>query len=130
MAKHIVTQDAVRPARPDGTCFYCRAPLGAEHETGCVLRRRPVVVRVSFDLVVDVPEDWNRDTIDFMYGENICADNIVRQVAEAMERVQKRAEAPDEDTIVCCMCESQHSGEYVREATDRDILLQAFDKPA
>lgn len=26
-----------RPARPDGSCYYCRQPIGTAHLDGCVI---------------------------------------------------------------------------------------------
>ena len=59
-----VTSDAVAPARPDGTCYYCRAAIGTEHNEGCVMRLRTVVVEATFRFIRQVPEDWDRELIE------------------------------------------------------------------
>lgn len=58
-----VVDDDVRPARPDGTCFWCLAPLGQEHERGCAARRRTVIVEATLRWVESVSEDWMNEKI-------------------------------------------------------------------
>lgn len=51
-----VRADDERPLRMDGTCFYCRAPMGGQHRTG---ERECVIVgfRVMEAAEVGVPYD-------------------------------------------------------------------------
>lgn len=108
-AGRIVVQDDVRPARPDGTCFYCSAALGSEHREGCVIRTRTVVVDVTFRYVKEVPEDWDVGSIEFQMNESSsCADNLADEISSLVT---------EEDGH--CLC-GQTIGKFVREATAVD----------
>jgi hypothetical protein len=98
---------STRPAgRPD-ECFYCKRKLGQDHKEGCVIRSRTVMVRVSFDLIVDVPEDWERSSIEFHMNESSsCKDNL-------LDKLEKQAER------LGCSCDFGE-GVYLREATAGD----------
>ena len=81
-----VKPDDVRPARQDGTCFYCRAPLGSQHEAGCVIRRKTVVVDITMRLVREVGPEF------FLLFDAPLADlkaATVQQVAEGISRVRE-----------------------------------------
>ncbi len=64
-AKEIVTKDDVRPGRPDGTCFYCRQPIGSEHSYTCVTLTKPSMVRVTVEIPMDFPQAWDTNAILF-----------------------------------------------------------------
>jgi hypothetical protein len=82
-------------------------PLGEQHRAGCVIRSKTVVVDATFRLVMDVPEDWSREAVEFHYNEGSwCAGNLVATLAEMHE-------AGD------CMC-GRVSVRYVRQATLED----------
>ncbi len=105
--KWIVKEEDVRPARPDGTCFYCCSALGDQHRQGCVLRTKTVVMDATFRVVFDVPEDWDRALIEFRYNESTwCAGNLV-------DTLVKMHEEGD------CMCDRTRV-KYVRQATLED----------
>lgn len=110
-ASHIVREGDIRPARPDGTCFYCRAALGEAHIIGCVIRSRTVVIRIELEVVVDVPDDWDSERIDFRYdGSSYCIDNLLTDLGTWADRDEKR-----------CGCSCGVAGAfYVREATPED----------
>lgn len=104
----VVAED-VRPARPDGTCFYCRATLGGQHREGCVIRTRTVVVDVTFRIVRRVPEDWDAHMIEFhMNDSTSCADNLANEIIEMTDDVRGR-----------CLC-GLTTGKFVREASEED----------
>lgn len=103
----IVTSNDVRPARLDGTCFYCGAALGEEHRKGCVCRRRTVVVDITFRLVREVPEDWDVEQIEFSLNESSsCASNFIGELTDA-------------DSDEHCLC-SRTTGKFIRDATKED----------
>lgn len=107
----IVKAGDVRPARPDGTCFYCRAPVGSLHEPSCVIVSRTVVVRFTVEAVVQVPHTWDKHKVEFLYNESSsCSDNILRNLGEwtALEGDDKG-----------CSCGAV-KGEFVREASAQD----------
>lgn len=102
-----VKPDDVRPARPDGTCFYCRVPLGGEHNKGCVIRTKTIVQDFTIRLVLRVPEDWDAAMIDFHKNDSSwCASNIVERIKSV-------------DTDERCLCD-RTSAKFIREATAAD----------
>ena len=102
-----VKPDDVRPARPDGTCFYCRIPLGGEHEMGCVIRRKTVVVDVTMRLVIRVPEDWDAGSVEFhINGSSACSDRFISYLQNVTS---------DER----CMCDRTY-GHFIGEASKED----------
>lgn len=108
-----VREADVRPARADGTCFYCRAPLGAQHVQGCVIRSRTVVVRVEIDVVIAVPQDWTSESIDFHHNEGSwCSNNMLEQLGEW-------AAADDDCRRPACSCGAM-TVTYQREADEND----------
>jgi hypothetical protein len=66
-----VVDDDVRPARLDGTCFWCLAPLGQEHQRGCARRQRTVIVEATLRWVDSVPEGWMDETIADYVATNL-----------------------------------------------------------
>jgi hypothetical protein len=102
-----VTEDDVRPARPDGTCFYCEVPLGGQHDPECVCRERQVVIDMTIRLVVEVPEAWDRENIEFKYNDSsYCLSNLMDTIEEADDRG--------------CLCHCAKV-DYVGEADDPTI---------
>lgn len=105
----------VRPAGLPTKCFYCDAVRGEVHKEGCVIRRRTVVVKFSVELVVDVPEDWDTDAIEFRYNDSSwCANNLF--LPHVMERVDKEGR---------CLCDFAEA-EFIREATAEDEEAQCL----
>lgn len=83
----VVTEKAQRPARMDGTCFYCAQPIGAEHKPGCVLVRKQVRLRMIVDYDVSVPAHWTPETIEMARngGSSWCLDNAIAELQELAE---------------------------------------------
>ena len=109
----IVMPEDERPNRRDGTCFYCSQKIGDPHETGCVILRRTVVVRVTVDVVLAEPRDHDKGLIEFHYNDGSwCSDNMF----DAMGRwaAQERGEGE-----CVCSCAVMRV-EFVREATEDD----------
>lgn len=97
----------IRPAGSQENCFYCGAEKGTQHRDGCTMRVRTVVVRVSFDYIREVPEDWDTHLIEFHLNESSsCADNILAEIDSQSERRG-------------CACGMQEA-KYLREATSED----------
>lgn len=83
----LVTEAAQRPLGMDGTCFYCRQPIGAEHKDDCVLIKKTVKVRLTIEYDVDVPSHWDAHSVEFhRNGSGWCADNLVRELQNLAER--------------------------------------------
>lgn len=111
----LVADHGIRPAGKPDRCFYCDAPLGRDHSDGCVIRSRTVVVRFHVDLVVDVPEDWDAEMINFRYNESSwCADNLAEDLSATVNRLDDKGG---------CLCQFVEA-EFVREATDEDETAQ------
>lgn len=109
---HMVTaKHGPRPAGEPDRCFYCGMMIGFEHRSDCVMRDRTVVLKFSIELVVRVPENWNKDDIEFHRNESSwCASNIIRELGDGN----------------ACLCSSKI--EYVREATERDEEQLWFER--
>ena len=103
---HIVKPEDERPARKDGTCYYCRTAIGSHHKPGCVIRTRTVVCEFTVTLTRSVPEDWDQYMIEFhMNDSSWCASNLIHEMESLdMER---------------CLC-GNIEGKFVREATADD----------
>ncbi|MHB0943353.1 hypothetical protein ACYCSU_17025 [Paenibacillus sp. ALE1] len=77
----IVTKSSSRPAGKPDRCFYCSNLIGEEHKQDCVIRNKTVVMDFTIRLVVDVPEYWTEDDIEFKYNKGTwCADNLVQMI--------------------------------------------------
>jgi len=82
-----VTTEDERPARMDGTCFYCGIKIGGEHKQDCVIRERTIVVELRIKMVRKVPEDWDKEMIEFHMNESSsCKDNILSEINDMAER--------------------------------------------
>lgn len=115
----ITARHGPRPAGPPDRCFYCDGPVGAQHARDCVMRQRTVVVRMTVEYVVEVPENLPPDMIEFMRNEGSwCATN-------ALDELQPNEEEDPEGN--CCLCHTT-AFEYVREATPEDEKSIWFDK--
>jgi hypothetical protein len=101
---HEVTEDrGPRPAGPPDECFYCLQPVGERHKGDCIIRERTVVLRMTVELVVRVPEEWDHDMIEFHRNESSwCSGNVVSEL--------KRKE---------CLCR-ETKFQYLREATQEE----------
>lgn len=104
---YLVKPEDVRPARPDGTCFYCYVSLGREHQKGCVCRRKTVVIDFTVRLVREVPENWDEDYIESRINAGWwCSSNII----DELQVVHSHSG---------CLC-GNLKGKFVREATEKD----------
>ena len=113
---HLVTKEnGPRPRGRDDECFYCHHAIGTEHAKTCVCRKRTIMVRVEIDMAYDVPEHWDKDMIDFHFGDSSwCADNIV-------ERLQKLQNAGH--TCLCSFANFKLYGEATSQ-NDKDWGLE------
>jgi hypothetical protein len=104
-----VTQDDLSE-RPNG-CRQCGASLGAEHVVDCARRKRTVVVRMQIEYVIEVPEHWTEDHIEFHRNESTwCAGNAQSELDALFEYTEKQ------EDCVCLLTKC----EFVREATEDD----------
>ncbi len=106
----VIEQD-VRPARQDGTCFYCSQPLGHVHNIGCVILQRSVVIEFKIRVIMAKPRDHDFDLINFGYNEGSwCADNLADKL---------KAWADTDNLPPGCLCGAT-SAKVIREATADD----------
>ena len=97
---------SVRPAGKPDECFYCGAKIGEQHKPNCVIRKKTIVSRLTIDFVDSVPENWDKDVIDFHYNDSSwCASNILNRL--------------EERSNFRCLCDVA-SFEYLRDATEED----------
>lgn len=99
-----------REARRDGTCFYCREPIGGTHKANCIIPQRTVVVDFTIRLVTSEPEGSSKEDIEFHYNDaSWCAGNVLAWLRRLF---------PDDDHGRCpCACTE---AVFVREATAED----------
>jgi hypothetical protein len=125
-----VGKEGIRPNGDPHKCFYCGCSLGRQHALDCVIRQKTVVIDITVRVVVDVPEHWGPDKINFRYNESTsCADNLIPLIDRAVESMKRISEDEREfderpDGKSGCLCEHTRV-EYIREATEQDEA--AFD---
>lgn len=106
-----VGEHGIRPAGKPDECLYCNSKKGEQHDPSCVIRTRTVVVRMSLEYVVAVPEDWDAGSIEFHRNDSSwCSNNAQEEVELLFKHVLDREE---------CLCNRMTFG-YVREATEED----------
>lgn len=99
----IVRPEDERPAKPNGTCFYCSQTIGQPHRSDCVIVSKTVVITATIKLVVSVPRNWNAENIDFKYNESSwCADNLLEALGRWAEA--RGAEEAYTSTGASCSC--------------------------
>lgn len=77
----LVSASAQRPARMDGTCFYCSQPIGVAHKPSCVLIVKKVRVRMTVEYDIEVPDNWTKDNVEFHRNESSwCAGNMMSEL--------------------------------------------------
>ncbi|WP_340032596.1 hypothetical protein NSQ20_12085 [Paenibacillus sp. FSL K6-1122] len=101
----IVTEYAARPAGKPNRCFYCHSLIGESHASECVIRNRTVVMDFTIRMVMDVPESWKDEDVEFRYNKGSwCADNLIEMIVR------------EEDGCLCPHVQAK----FVREATPDD----------
>lgn len=107
---HTVTAtNGPRPAGKPGQCFYCRHPIGAQHEAECVCRQRTVKVRAVIEYVIAVPASFGESNILFHRNDSSwCKDNMLDELAK-----------------IDCLCEFA-TFSLLGEATAADEARQDF----
>jgi hypothetical protein len=81
MPSYIVTEQAQRPADPDGRCYYCKQPIGSSHLSTCVLMKKTVKVRMTIEYDTDVPACWNADDVQFWLNESsFCVNDVLDEL--------------------------------------------------
>lgn len=97
------------PEKAETHCLYCRQAI-PDHKPNCVCLKRTVVVEMKIRYVVEVPQCWDEDFINFHRGESsYCLGNDIQQLTEEEKRIPN----------ICTIC---HRAEvhYLREATEQD----------
>jgi hypothetical protein len=98
-----------RPAGKPGFCFYCRKPTSEPHEKDCVIPKRSVVLRMEVEMVVDVPDHWTPENIEFHRNDGTwCTSNAFQELARATDKPNAN-----------CGC-SCSKFTFLREATKED----------
>src|SRR3954465_9706799 len=71
--------------KPD-ECFYCNRKIGSPHGPSCVVVKKRVKVRYTFELEIDVPHDWSGDSVERHHNDSSwCADNAVNDIESYIE---------------------------------------------
>ena len=78
----LVTAASERPARPDGTCFYCARPIGTPHQPDCVLVKKRVLVDVTVRYAIEVAACEAAADIEKRRNEGTwCGSNVMLELA-------------------------------------------------
>ena len=103
--------EGIRPAGPKDECFYCQVKIGGQHGAECVIRKRTVIVELTIQVAVAVPEYWDDDAIEFRYNESsACKNGLIEDIVRMQERMR---------TAGNCLC-SAGEVTFVREADAED----------
>ena len=95
--KFIVTEKAQRPARMDGTCFYCDRKIGEEHKNDCVLIKIKVKVRAVIEYETEMPAHWKKENFEFSRNDGTwCGSNVIGEI----ERYESKSGK--------CLCHAVH----------------------
>lgn len=114
-----------RPAGKPTECFYCKQQMGWQHKPGCVILQKSVVIRMTIEVVVDVPRDWGKDNVEFKYNESSwCGSNMIEDLANWHERLEAegaevRERTGDTTSSGICLC-GNLDVDYLRDATEED----------
>ena len=60
-----VGQYGIRPVGKPDRCLYCDSKIGDQHKEDCVIRSKTVVINFNIEMVVDIPEYWTKENIEF-----------------------------------------------------------------
>lgn len=94
----------IRPAGSPDHCFYCGVERGGEHKDTCVIRQRTVVIQMTVEYVIRVPEFWTPKDIErHRNGGTWCSFNGLVELDELEERTGD------------CFC-SRTKYKYIKEA--------------
>ena len=105
----IVGKEGVRPAGSPNHCFYCGCKVGTMHKTGCVIVKKTILMEMKVEILVTVPEDWDKDMCEFHKNESSWwASNIIETLKEIDE--------VDPNGCVCWATKFK----FIREATKDD----------
>ena len=87
--------------------------------------KKYITVRFTTELVLDVPVNFDRDTIDFwLNGGTRCASNTITKLTETLERQDAMGAMNGQQPCHCMV--SNH--EYLRESTDEDLDRCAIER--
>lgn len=119
LTRTVVTPDDTRPlVGPADQCGYCESRVGEEHEPKCVCRKRPVLIELRIRMVVDRPESWGKEEIEFQINDgSYCAGNLIQALAESDDVAHEWS---------CCDSCARTEAEFIRPATDEDIEFLAL----
>jgi hypothetical protein len=82
-----VNDDGIRPAGPQDACIYCGQKIGMRHGTECVMVKKTVKLRYTYDIEVEVPHFWDSQDIEFHRNESTwCANNSLSELEETQKR--------------------------------------------
>lgn len=99
-----ITDNGVRPAGSPNMCFYCHSPKGA-HREDCVCVTKTVVLEMMIPYVVEVPNSWTAEEIEFQRNDSsFCLGNDSEKIFGEM----------------VCLC-GYAKIRYVRDASEEDM---------
>lgn len=103
-----VEEFGIRPTGSPNHCFYCGVERGGEHHPTCVIRERTVVVHMTVEYVITVPEFWTAEDIERHRNDGRwCVLNGLAELEDLHARTDD------------CFCD-RTVYKYVREADAED----------
>lgn len=103
------------PEKANTHCLYCKQPV-PNHTKDCVVPLRTVVVELTIQMVVTMPQCFDERMINFSMNESSqCASRYIDQLKEES----------DQEEGICHIC-SRKEMKYLREATEEDHQNLSF----
>lgn len=80
--------DGIRPVGGPDKCTYCQQKVGEPHKHDCVILKKKVRLKYSFEVEVEMPYSWDESQILFNRNDGSwCADNALDELAKAKEEI-------------------------------------------
>lgn len=82
-----VKEEDERPnGKGSGKCFYCTALIGEYHDGKCPLWKKQMLVRMTLEYPVEVPNYWTKEDLEFHRNEGTwCGDNAIQELKNLPE---------------------------------------------
>lgn len=105
-----VDKYSIRHTGTPNECFYCNAKVGEQHKEDCVIRSRTVNIDFTIHMVMDVPECWDENDINFHFNDGSwCASNLLSRLA-----IRENS-----DRCLCNITDAKYIGEATEEDEER-----------
>ncbi len=87
LPKVLNNDNGIRPAGEPDECFYCKQKVGNPHKEDCVILKKKVKIKYTFEIEIEVPYSWGKDEIEFYRnGCPWCGDNSFDDIQSYAEK--------------------------------------------